>query len=176
MKAIVPIFLMSLLASCQYDNITPSATGNNASINSSDLVNTQTAASQVSGKWIVVKDSLEWGGPGVSHKQTDSDYYDFTDSGIVLIKEGATLDSARFSLADGQLALLFNGPTILSTDTNVSQTISGTQIDRISGTYATTFSPGTMTLRISYRYRPPVIAPPYTYPTFTAVISLRKAS
>ncbi len=45
----------------------------------------------VLGKWIIVKDSLEWGGEGVSHMETDSDYYDFKNTGIVVIKEGTKI-------------------------------------------------------------------------------------
>jgi hypothetical protein len=135
--------------------------------------NPGTASLQVLGKWGIVKDSLQWDKDGISHLQTDSDYYDFKSTGIVVIKEGAQFDSANFSfVSNSQLRLEFKGPTLLTTDQLSNLNIKGVGVDRLSGNYAAVISGHAISLKNSQLFIPPTIG--LSSVRFNAVISLRR--
>lgn len=102
----VAFFLLVFCLSCDYDNISRNgASGNNNNDKPSALV----------GKWTVEKDSVFFAGYQgfVNHLKTDSDYYDFENNGHLVIKEGASTDTALYELrSDTSIYITFKGPAL----------------------------------------------------------------
>jgi|GEM_PF-5349536 len=67
------------------------------------------------GKWIVAQDSIMEGPSGINRMKTDSDYYEFYGNGLLLIKEGARVDTAVYSLSnEPNIQITFKEKVILN--------------------------------------------------------------
>ncbi len=76
-KVIILAFTFAI-ASCANDNIAPLT---------------------ILGKWVVVKDSLNFGGDGLNYMKSSADYYDFQLNGNLVVKEGGVIDNATYSIS-----------------------------------------------------------------------------
>ena len=83
---ILPVLLLAILmVSCKDKGISPAAS--------------------VKGRWNIINDTTAYGlGPTVSrtnYKGVPGDYFDFRDDGYVYVKEGAKLDTLKYTVISG---------------------------------------------------------------------------
>jgi hypothetical protein len=151
-----PNFVLLVLAfgigSCLNDNIS-SKSSNNNKIDTVALI---------VGKWTAEKDSFFVGSNGVNKMKTDSDYYDFEQDGVLLIKEGAKMDTATYILkAESNIYIFFNskGKATVYTPNENSIPVDGKVIvNRISGNYLiNSFTDSLIRLSITSVLNPPEI-------------------
>ncbi|HEV8514827.1 MAG TPA: hypothetical protein VGQ59_16195 [Cyclobacteriaceae bacterium] len=115
------------------------------------------------GKWTVEKDSFFIGSAGVNKMKTDSDYYDFEQDGLLLIKEGTKIDTATYELkAENDIYISFNSKgkiTVYTPNENYILVQGETIINRISGNYLiNNFSDSSIKISITSILSPPSIA------------------
>jgi len=139
------------IGSCLNDNISSKPSNNKI-----DTV------AVLAGKWTVEKDSFFIGSYGVNKMKTDSDYYDFEHDGVLLIKEGAKVDTAMYALkAESNIYINFNpkGKATVYTQNENSIPVEGKVIvNRISGNYSiNNFSDSLIKLSIESILNPPVV-------------------
>jgi hypothetical protein len=112
------------------------------------------------GKWTVEKDSFQMDGFGANNMKTDSDYYDFENSGLLLVKEGTTVDTATYTLGTGNsVGISWIGKIV---------------VNRLSGNYLiNTTSANPFTLTASGGIRTPII-PEGSSGQAKVIVSLKK--
>jgi hypothetical protein len=148
---IIIVVLAFGIASCLNDNI------------SSKPSNKIDTATVLVGKWTVEQDSFFIGSSGVNKMKTDSDYYDFEQNGLLLIKEGTRIDTATYVLRpENNIFISFNSKgkeAAVYTSNENGYPIKGVIINRISGNYLINiFSDSLIRLSIVSSLNPPQIA------------------
>jgi len=114
----------------------------------------------LAGKWTVEKDSFFIGSSGVNKMKTDSDYYDFEQHGLLLIKEGTKIDTASYILNDkNNIYISFKGKVTVYTLNETSMPVKEEVIvNRISGNYLIdNFSDSSIRLSAASILNPPAL-------------------
>jgi hypothetical protein len=154
------------ISSCVNDNI--------SSKPSKNKIDTITS---LIGKWTVKNDSFFIGSYGVNKMKTDSDYYDFEQDGLLLIKEGTKTDTATYTLSSkSNLYISFNGKMTVYTSSENNIPVKGEVIvNRISGNYLiNSFTNSLVRLSIASVLNPPEIAEGGDNSNLRAEITLRR--